>query len=168
MDSSGFRSESADDYASRIGTVLPHWPKEVLIEWFWRHFNDIGDYAFLDFSSFRFSRQEWQLERIPGREAFRDPRFYDNFSDIEQRAKYPYDWLARYMMEHGTWNTPVILLANSRELTGGPNCWTIRAPNHLLEGHRRLSFLGGLRQLGKACPKHEVWIVERTDSMNHL
>ncbi len=38
---------------------------------------------------------------------------------------------------------------------------TLKSPFPLLEGHRRLSFLNGLRQRGKALPQHEVWLARK-------
>ena len=90
---------------------LPQWPDEVLREWLHRHWNQMEDYGYLCFERFRFEKVACDLDRIPGREAFRDERFCDSFQNVEVRAaEFSGDWLAHYMMKAGTWNTPIVLL----------------------------------------------------------
>lgn len=139
---------------------LARWPSEVLIQWPYRHADQFDKYEFLGFENFSFLKECWNIEKLPGREAFDSPKFCDNFKDIERRARirFPEDWLAKYMLEHGTWNTPIVLLKNSEGTLVHPNSDRLRSPYHLLEGHRRLSFLNGLRETGKAKSEHEVWI----------
>jgi hypothetical protein len=156
------RIEPVEDYVSRMRSgPLPNWPVEPLKEWLHRHADNMEDYAFLDFEGFEFEPATLDLGQLPGREAFRDERFCDSFQDVEERAAAnKYDWLAHYMLKEGTWNTPIILLDN-RGLAGFLAEPTLKTPYHLLEGHRRLSFLQGLRRLRMARPQHEVWIVRR-------
>jgi hypothetical protein len=140
---------------------LPNWPVEPLKEWLYRHANNMEDYAFLGFEAFEFELTTWDVDRFPGREAFRDEGFCDSFQNVEERAAgNKYDWLAHYMLKEGTWNTPIILLDN-RGVPGLLRETTLKTPYHLLEGHRRLSFLHGIKRLGKARPQHPVWIVRR-------
>jgi hypothetical protein len=164
-DAGDWVSEDPQIYAARMQRdLLPAWPTEVLVEWFHRHARHLNDYAFLRFETFHFSRERWPTEAIPGRDAFADPRFCDDFQDVERRAQERYDWLAKYMVEHGTWNTPIILLQTPAPGMMAPGRWQLRYPLHLLEGHRRLSFLTGLRGLGKAAALHDVWLVTLKDS----
>jgi hypothetical protein len=143
---------------------LSHWPTELLKEWVFRHADQMEDYAFLGFERLRFESATWEVGQIPGREAFKDERFCDNFQDVEVRAQLnKHDWLAHYMLKEGTWNTPIVLMDN-RRAPGFLHEPKLKMPYHLLEGHRRLSFLQGLRRLGKARPKHAVWIVRRPDA----
>lgn len=165
LDEYGRVQEPSDDYVRRMqDSVLPRWPEELLREWLHRHHGFLYHYVHLGFETFSFSRETWSLDRVPGREAFREEEFCDNFSDVALRAENPHDWLAHYMLQHGTWNTPIVLLSNEhgqhRDQYGEP----LRRPLHLLEGHRRLSFLVGLRRLGRALPQHEVWLVRITGS----
>lgn len=155
--------ETAEEYARRMqSTVLPHWPEEPLREWLHRHFNHLETYAFLGYENLRFDRQTWGLNSIPGREAFRDPRFCDDFSrTFEARVQKGGDWLAEYMSEHRTWPTPVLLLENLDGNLTYPHGGKLNRPYHLLEGHRRLSFLTALRQSGRALPQHDVWLVRK-------
>ena len=165
-DASGRAIESPEVFVKRMrSTVLPSWPEEVLREWLYRHRGFLFRYAHLAFPRFRFSRETWPLDRVPGREAFREGEFCDSFSNVEERATNPYDWLALFMLERGTWNTPIVVLSNERgehrdEWDEAP----LRAPYQLLEGHRRLSFLVGLRRLRRALPHHEVFVVSIEDA----
>jgi hypothetical protein len=156
----GWVTEDPSAYATRMqNSLLPHWPTEVLIEWLHRHAGHIRDHAFLRFETFKFEKETWPIEMVPGRESFADPTFFDNFENVEERAKYSNDWLASFMLQNGTWNTPVVFLRTSSEDLIADRGWPLRFPYHLLEGHRRSSFLGGLKRLGKAIDTHDVWIV---------
>ena len=96
------------------------------------------------------------IRNDPNWPPFHDARFCDDFQNVEQRAEDRYDWLAKYMLEAGTWNTPIVLFENPG--TAFPSDENLNSPYHLLEGHRRLAFLNGLKRLGRALPKHWVWI----------
>ena len=164
LDQYGRVQELADDYARRMrASLLPRWPDELLREWLHRHHGSLYHYIHLGFDTFSFSREAWPLDRIPGREAFREEEFCDNFSDVELRAENPHFWLAHYMLQHGTWNTPIVLLSNEHgqhlDVYGEP----LKRPLHLLEGHCRLSFLVGLRRLGRAASQHDVWFVTKDE-----
>ena len=147
--------EDEATYVTRMTSgILLHWPEELVKEWLYRHADNMEDYAFLGFENLRFRKEVWDIDRFPGSEAFRDGGFCQAFQDVEVRAKTnQYDWLAHYMLKEGTWNTPIVLFEN---LNG--RIKQLNAPLHLLEGHRRLSFLQGLKRLGKAKREHQVWI----------
>jgi len=158
-DQDGEPCEDVDSYTHRMrNSVLKEWPEEVLREWLFRHADCMEDYAFLNFSRFHFRLETWTIDQLPGREAFASPQLCDEFQNVEKRAASRYDWLARFMMEHGTWNTPPILLDSIQLIVRKPNR-PLRKPWHLLEGHRRLSFLQGLKRLELAQPDHVVWVV---------
>lgn len=156
--------EDGTAYAERMRTgLLPGWPKEVLVEWLHRHASHMEDYAFLGFENFAFERVTWPTHQIPGAAAFRDESFCNNFQNVEDRAAHSeHDWLAHYMLREGTWNTPIVLL-DSSSVAGSSYATKIKKPFHLLEGHRRLSFLQGLKRLGRAKPQHAIWLVRVPD-----
>lgn len=151
-------AEECSNYVCRIQSVLPNWPPVLLGEWLHRHAGSIEKYAFLDFESFRFKLKLWKQNQVPGREAFDREKFCDDFSGVSERAKLG-DWLAIYMMRKGTWNTPIVLLDNRSKAHRFPDGRLLKSPYHLLEGHRRLSYLVGLRTMGQVTSEHEVWLV---------
>ena len=156
------KNEDVETYVARMhATHLPHFPEELLVEWLYCHHKSLSTYAFL-FESLRFKRQTWKLEDVPGCEAFNDQKFCVTFSrSFNDRARDPLDWLAGYMSRHGTWNTPVVVLENLRGDIESPSWVTIRRPYHLLEGHRRLSFLVALRKQGRALDEHTIWLARK-------
>ena len=147
-------------YAARMQrSLLPHWPTDILVDWLHWHERHIYQYASLGFENLHFRLETWSLERIPGAEAFRDPNFIKDCGSIEAQIKAG-GWLVKYMVEHGTWKTPIILL----DTRGVPKVATskqpLRFPVHLLEGHHRLAFLNLLRDQPGTRPEHKVWIAE--------
>ncbi len=165
VDDNGWVTETPDDYAERMQSgLLHHWPTEVLIEWLHRHAQCLYRYAPLRFERLQFQRTTWELSQIPGREAFDDEEFCDNFMDVDARAESSNDWLATYMIENGTWNTPILLLQNPQNQCRTTVNLRLKSPYHLLEGHRRLSFLNGLREMGRANPQHDIWLVDLAES----
>jgi len=152
--------EDPSEYAKRIKkSLLPFWPEEVLIEWLYRHARFLNRYWHLGFERFNFHKSRFPTSTMPGEEAFYDPRFFHNFKNIKERARNPHDWLARYMLKNGTWNTPIILLGNEHGEFNDDIGKPLNNPYHLLEGHRRLSFLHGLVEIGNAKDEHDVWVV---------
>ena len=158
----GLGREDVKTYVARMhATILPHFPEELLVEWLYRHHSFLSTYAFL-FESLRFERQTWKLDAIPGCEAFNDQRFCETFSrTFDSRVCDSLDWLAQYMNRHRTWNTPIVLLENLRGDIESPSWVTIRQPYHLMEGHRRLSFLVALRNQGRALDEHLIWLARK-------
>jgi hypothetical protein len=142
-------------------TVLPNFPEEVLIEWFYRHPNIIEDYCFLGFEKLQFALQVWKLDDLPGREAALSGNISERpVSEFKSRLKQK-SWVHVDMRENGTWNTPILLMENSANNLISPRGVKFKSPLHLLEGHTRLSCLIALRLLGKANDTHKVWIVRR-------
>jgi len=156
-------NESEEDYITRMTPILHDWPEELLREWLYRHAGDQDEYEFLDFQTLRFQREEWPIHKIPGKEAFQDESFCESFSKTfeERVAIEPEDWLARYMKANGTWSTPIVLLDNRHGEISAPPGKVLRQPYHLLEGHRRLSFLVALREAGEAKPTHAIWLATK-------
>jgi len=152
-------AEECSNYVQRIhNSLLPNWPHELLKEWLYRHADSMEKYAFLHFESFRFELKTWERDRIPGGQAFDNEKFVAEFSNVASRAQVG-DWLAIHMMREGTWNTPIVLLDNRSNTCRFPDQRLLKSPYHLLEGHRRLSYLIGLKRMGRAALKHTAWIV---------
>lgn len=56
--------ESVDEYFLRMRSVLPNFPKEVLIQWFYEHWNDIDNFAWLNFEKLNFECARWSASEI--------------------------------------------------------------------------------------------------------
>lgn len=66
------------------------------------------------------------------------------------------------MVEHGTWNTPIVLLHHPERIYQDENGWWLQSPFHLLEGHKRLVYLNALRASGEAKAEHDIWLVRKS------
>jgi hypothetical protein len=162
LDSSERSIESGKDYVRRMQTtVLPYWPEGPLLEWLYRHYQCIETYEFLGFDTFQFELQNWDLADIPVADAFADPKYFDSLTSSFEHWVTKGEWLARYMSQNGTWNTPICLLENLNGELAYPWGDKLNQPYHLLEGHRRLSFLNALRSSGNALAKHEIWLIRK-------
>ena len=57
--------ESVEEYCKRMKKILPNFPAEVLSQWFYRHTKlDINDYAWLDYRTITFFKEEWSSDLI--------------------------------------------------------------------------------------------------------
>lgn len=163
--------ENPNSYALRIkNSYLPNWPTEVLIEWFYRHNPQLERYSFLGFERFIFERQSWELNEIPDQDCFDNPAVWDDIVAGFKTSPTSKDWVAKYIFDHGTWSTPIVMLDNRCVTAGGKLVESLKGPFHLLEGHHRLAFLVTMR--GKVWLKdyHDVWVVRLEDLNlhNHL
>ncbi len=150
-------NEPFEHYAQRVRANLPAWPSEVVREWLYRHWTQLSKYRFLGFGQFRFARETWPVEQIPGVEALDGDA--EEWAHVLERAATVDDWVARHLRERGTWNTPIVLLDNRAGLHAFPRGALLKKPWHLLEGHHRLAYLTGLRATGCLQARHEVFVV---------
>ncbi len=156
------RGEDESAYARRIKEAhLPNFPEDVLIQWFHRSYPHFQDYAFLDFQTLQFDEkpQLWKTEEIPGREVFEDETLCDNRAWHFSSGKYR-TWVMSYMLEHGTWPRPIILL-HVPEKCVAPWGAPLKRPYHLLEGQTRLAVFTVLRERGELLDQHPIWVVKK-------
>lgn len=85
-DDRGEYLESESDFVRRVATNLPNWPRELVIEWLYRHVGSLEKYAFL-FRRLSFVLEKWPLNSIPDREAFDNPAMCDSFRNVKERAE---------------------------------------------------------------------------------
>ena len=143
-------------YVNRVSGLLPNFPRDVIIQWLYRHYEwFIDDYRWLDFARLKFDLQEWPTERVVAEitacdESWVEDRRSGLFSDPHRSA------LERSMLRRGTWPRPVIVLDNANVPRAAAK---VLGRYHLLEGHRRLGYLRALSDHGQAQPKHRVWLV---------
>lgn len=161
LDDKARPSESISEYLRRVSSFLPGWPDELLREWLYWHAGQ-SPYLYLDLHCLNFERQAWALRDIPGSEVYENPYFCDDMKgkvgDLDRNPrKYSGDWLLHFMCKSGTWPTPIVLL-RTEGLATQIGRRPLNHPFHLLEGLRRLAFLNGLREIGRAQAQHDVFV----------
>jgi hypothetical protein len=134
---------------------LPHVPENVAEQWVHRHFTG-SPYAFLPLPQLRFARQTWSLQQLA------EVTFGSHWSwssadtarlDRDRDRGMP---LATLMHDAGTWPEPIVLLHNPDGLkddTGIP-----MGRFHIVEGHKRLTYLRCLAARGAPRDRHDVWV----------
>lgn len=116
----------------------------------------MDEYDVIPFERLVFKEEMWIIDQIPRGEAYRSPSYFDELSDYSNfawRLSNEYDWLPRYMKDHGTWNSPPIFFENSEDHFPEE----LHSPWHLLEGHRRVGLLHALASQSLAKDEHPVF-----------
>jgi hypothetical protein len=141
-------------YVKRMAAVLPHFPPDVLGQWFFDHW--------MHYPSLRFTDTYWATTEVPlehfGHEELltNRVRYFKSEPDLPCR----YSRLLEYMTKHGTWPRPIIVLDTKSNLPERPE-WLSDGPYHLLEGHNRVAGIRYLRGRVHLRPSHHVWLVSR-------
>jgi hypothetical protein len=147
-------------YADRVSGLLPNFPAPVLEQWLHRHFPDVASRFDWALDELTFRMESWSLEQIVD-----DVRAWEgvrNWTDfLLNEAQDGYCFLERYMVEHGTWPTPIIVLPNTRDFRLS-NGYPLERPVHLVEGHRRLGFLHALLEHPDWTParEHDLYVID--------
>ena len=158
-----YTKEPFDEVLPRLQKQLPNFPKCVLEQWVYRHFNDFcNDYWWLGFDGFEFELEFWSSEKIYSEVKSNILDTQDFWGDelfVRKNKLRLTTWLAQYFAENKTWPTPIIVLKNNLSLTR-PNGQALAEPFHLLEGHMRLAYLrGAFRNKIEGMPKeHPIWV----------
>jgi hypothetical protein len=101
--------------------------------------------------------QDWDLARVltigEGVEPVWSPSWSDGLGTERFRRE---SWLGRYMLTHGTWPAPIIVLDNQGTLS--PPERVSLARWHLIEGHMRSAYIDYLAKTGQALARHQVWV----------
>lgn len=154
-----YNAEDFDEYYERSKELMPNFPKSALKSWIHRHYLDaVREYGWVDLRKIIFKPAVWTTKFI-----------YDNVSthkmeDVVEALSYhvynDYNWLGKYFLAKGTWNTEIIVLQNDSGLEN-PYGEKYGKPYHLIEGHRRLGYL---RRLFREKPSiladsHQLWLV---------
>lgn len=145
--------EQFAEWWPRVRHRITNVPENVAEHWVHRHYGG-SPYAFLPLDRLRFERQSWSLAQLDavtfGSCWSWNPR---DLARLDREQGTP---LAAMMIEAGTWPEPIVILDNPGGLAepGGPRMgrW------HLIEGHKRLTYLRCLAAKGSAHPQHDVWL----------
>jgi hypothetical protein len=133
--------EPFEEYTARVGRLIPNWPESAMESWLHRHYPAaVSRYGFLGFDTMSFEARSLSPKDVYDRiNTF-------NLTMLEGQGGHIYGWkstlrtyLMNYMLDHGTWPTPIIVLGNPTEVRS-PFRDPLGAPLHLIEGHLRLGY----------------------------
>jgi hypothetical protein len=153
-------TESFDDYYDRWPTELSNFPKCVVENWVYRHWQDFKN-LWLDRSieDFVFELAEFNNAQISEVRHIGDwLETMDYWGDELFRNKLRQStWLAKYMLANGTTPAPIIIAPNASGLEH-PKGGSMQ-DLQLIEGHMRLSYLRGMIRHNHSGLKalHVVW-----------
>lgn len=147
--------EPFSEWWPRVRYLLKHVPENVAEHWIYENFGS-SPYAFLPLDRLRFEHQVWSLVQLDAVSFGSNWRNKDDLTRLDG-AQLRNDKLALMMINAGTWPHSVLVLDNHdglKERSGEPmGRW------HLIEGHRRLTYLRCLAHKGTAKAEHGVWVV---------
>jgi len=160
-----FDVEPFEDYLARLPAEFDAIPDLVIETWIYRHWREFQEWLPL-----RPLEWEYTLTSMPSAEVLR----ISHVSDWPKTLRYWGDdlldgtfrkdtWLGRYMLEHGTAPTPLIVALNAgrwgHPREGGH---AMQEPYQIIEGHMRLAYLQALirRNYTTVLPNHQVFLAE--------
>lgn len=157
--------ESLESYLEKWPDELDNIPECVIEQWCYRH-NEIFIESWSgyqpenwSFELIEFDNDEiFEIEHLDG-----ELDHYDYVGNEFIQHPYKRDYVANYMLEHGTFPQPIIVAIDGGEFEhprSHPGEY-MKEPYHLIEGHTRLGMLraminGGLDPTGS----HEVWLMK--------
>lgn len=162
LNENGLPSESESDYAARVQSYLPDFPRAIIIQWFYDHPQCIDQYSWLDYQSLQFTLTKFGNEKLTlpclaCNETVVQYRDHFLNGDNSRRMKR----IADYIRTEGTWPLPPIILDNPNSKLTAPNGLRYAHPYDLLEGNHRMAVLYALIPKGLVHSSHNVWLVTR-------
>lgn len=158
-----FNVEPLEDYLARVKELAPQYPDCILKQWFHRHWDCVrSDWAWIGLPWLRFHREFWSTDRIYSNLSYSNKKNVDSWSaQFRNDRRLRESYLGEFMLEHGTWPVPIIIVHNNAGLTM-PNGIPLTSPYDLLEGHHRLSYLRAMYEDGHngLHQEHALWISE--------
>lgn len=156
--------ESAVDYSARFRKTLPHFPHEIISQWFYEHRQAIYQNSWLPLSRFRFRLEEFSLAAVSQSAFSENPIIaqyrvhFENENTSRRMGR-----IAEFILNHGTWPCAPIALANPEGTFASP--WGMRcdSPYHLLEGHHRFAVLLARTNANGVAPCHKIWVAQCVD-----
>lgn len=141
--------------------LLPHFPPDVLVQWFYDHWGQIDGYSWLDYRRLRFREEHWPTAAIPFSTENGDTA-YEGYARYfrGQRDSPRMNRLAEYIASAGTWPVAPIFLWNGSGEYVFPNGYRCVRPYHLLEGSHRVAVMSVLKDERPLRDRHRVWIAE--------
>jgi len=154
--------ESEEDYYFRVKKYLINWPKELIIEWLYRHNQQIDEWSDIIKNCKIIKEVSWSNYKIFTQIDVKDKLSIIDCPNTEilTNDTATKTYLSEFMLKNGTWPTPIIILENKPTLKNLINK-DLGTPFHLVEGHSRLGYF---RHIYKIFPEklklqHKVFII---------
>lgn len=158
-------AESLEDYCQRMGSLLPTFPGEVLAQWFYDHWTQIEDYAWLGFEKLRFERALWKADDVLSSGIKDNRSIRTDQHHFETGVTNPrIQRIAEHFRVHGTWPVAPIFLANPGATIVRPDGWRLTSPYHVLEEHHRAALFSSFASCGAVKAEHVVWVATVADA----
>ncbi|MCD4782180.1 MAG: hypothetical protein K8S27_16770 [Candidatus Omnitrophica bacterium] len=132
--------ENEKEYCEKMKKILPNFPEEVLLQWFYRHCRqDIDDYAWLDYPTLQFEKEKWNSGKISLSGIQKNEKVQINKAHFESGIKAKHtDDIKKHFEEQFTWPIAPILLYNPDNNMSLLNGYRLTSPYHPLDGNHRL------------------------------
>ncbi|MCP4020866.1 MAG: hypothetical protein GY729_03405 [Desulfobacteraceae bacterium] len=157
--------ESFGKVYPRLQSALPNFPKNVIEQWVFRHFDSFIDKNWwIGLEGLSFNLESWSNEDIFNKVNSLKMDMVDHWGDRfcnRLMNKRLIGWLDDFYMNKKKWPHPIIILKNKKGIAD-PDGKQLSQPYHLLEGHMRLAYFRAFIKK-KISPKYgcqDIWIVE--------
>ena len=160
LDDAGHVVEERSAHFQRVSRLLPNFPENVLGQWIYEHWNDVGRFDWINFPRLEFRTESWTTEQIKSCGAATHP-----FVELHRRhfetgeGGRRTNRIARYMQQHGTWPVPPLFVENQAGSIKYPDGGLFCKPFHPIEGQHRVGVFMSLAQSGKLRSHHAIWRV---------
>lgn len=152
-----------DEWWPRVRQSFSNVPDDVAEQWLHRHWGS-SPFGWLISTRYRFENGTLSSEQLLDIWNTCDDTRDDAIKTGQFRVTQKF-WVRDYMVEHGTFPVPIIVLDNSDAHLASdadyPDSLEPR-PWILVEGHRRYEVAVGLQQQGKLQPTLPIWWMRRT------
>lgn len=158
VDDAGTPVEPRERYFERMQAVLPNFPSEVLGQWLYEHWSDVGRYDWLDFPTLLFTRETWATSQLLESGIDQHPliglykRHFEEGVKVKRSSR-----IASFMRAHHTWPVPPLLVENMRGQLTWPDGAPLLSPFHPIEGQHRIAVFLSLAFAGRVAATHVVW-----------
>jgi len=157
--------ETFDEYYNRVNCLILNFPKSVLKQWLFDHFQSvISRYAWLEFEKLLFREEMWETERVIHEiKAWNEPAVESWKTAFFKTPEFKVGPLITFMHQNGTWPEPPLILDNFNGLRMPDQSAIARW--ELIEGHHRLAYLRALYENPnwRTIKQHSLWIVTREE-----
>jgi hypothetical protein len=168
FDEGGAVKTSFEEWWARVKTYFPHVPENVARHWLHEHWSH-SPYEYLPSRDYKFELVQWPSVKLP---EIRSTwcNFEEDNNECQEHGRYLIEDVlkeyryktALYMLEHGDFPAPIIVLDNR----DGHLLQRDLPPAYILiEGHRRFNMSLYLHSIGRLRPSVDVWLMKRDQTL---